>query len=590
MFGKIVRGGALHSAFLAVVFAFALAFAAALLAATPNAAHAENQASYDVSMGDVVIDDSCGDSCQGHEISGTTTQYIIKVTGGSHTIILNGVDITGSGSVRDRSPLHLTTIAGGNFMEGVGPITIVLKGENRLVATYEAPGVKVPENAKVTFTGEGKLYAQGAQHWPGIGRDGEGIIEIAGGTIEARGGQYASGIGGSNGQISPAITITGGNVTAFGGQNGAGIGGGDGYGLSGTIGGAGTIAITGGTVSATGGANAAGIGSGDAGGAGGSISISGGVVTAVGGSNAAGIGGGSNSGNINSVSVSGGLVFATAGSVGGKAIDAGSSNSTDPDVEGAFISVDNSASFIAQGDIVVSADYVIDGEKNLFVPNGRSLTLANGVTLTLGDGSSLAINEGGALVMGLGARIDLVGNASMSASGTLQFAVVTSFENISAETPAHVSNAEDYVVQLTAAEGFGLPDAVTVTAGDKTLVAGRDYTWDKESGNLAIWASSVSGELHISAVGVENTPANDPSQPDEGDGERPGGGDDDAPLDGDDDGNDDTQPDSGEQSEQSKAPQDSVLAATGDSACFAAFAALAAFALMALVLSRRLVR
>lgn len=78
------------------------------------------------------------------------------------------------------------------------------------------------------------------------------------GSIVAKGGDYAAGIGSGNGGTCGNITITGGTITAEGGANAAGIGSGGG----GTCG---TITITGGTITATGGSWAAGIGSGSPG-------------------------------------------------------------------------------------------------------------------------------------------------------------------------------------------------------------------------------------------------------------------------------------------------------------------------------------
>lgn len=138
--------------------------------------------------------------------------------------------------------------------------------------------------------------ATGEDGGAGIGSGYDGVchnITVKGGTIVAKGGNGAAGIGsaaahgtGNGGDVSGSIQILGGTITATAGDGGAGIG----SGASGDENGG--IAVRNATVTATGGAGAAGIGSGDGGDSRGSITISGSTVNATGGSNAAGIGSG----------------------------------------------------------------------------------------------------------------------------------------------------------------------------------------------------------------------------------------------------------------------------------------------------------
>ena len=131
-----------------------------------------------------------------------------------------------------------------------------------------------------------------------IGGTGTTLTIMGTGSLTAKGGNYAAGIGTGDalteGTIGGAITINGGTVTATGGESGAGIGTGDAYNGNNSCG---AITINGGTVTATGGNKAAGIGTGNASNAANAyinacsnITINGGTVIATGGSGGAGIG------------------------------------------------------------------------------------------------------------------------------------------------------------------------------------------------------------------------------------------------------------------------------------------------------------
>ena len=166
----------------------------------------------------------------------------------------------------------------------------------------------------------GKLVSENSREsQPGIGpeHDGSyaGVIDIHGGDITAKGGQYAAGIGGCEDRSSGTITIYDGKINSVGGENGAGIGGGEG--------GSGTVTkIHGGTIYAQGGVEAAGIGGGeknDGGGDSGLVEIHGGDITAVGGGEknnsndqlgGAGIGGGKNGPQTGPIIILGGKITA----------------------------------------------------------------------------------------------------------------------------------------------------------------------------------------------------------------------------------------------------------------------------------------
>ena len=142
----------------------------------------------------------------------------------------------------------------------------------------------------------GKITAKGGQYGAGIGggSNGSGTVSVEGGTVTATGGQYGAGIGGGY-NAAGYVTLNAGNdgtVIATGGQYGAGIGGSasDNENSNTPVS---TVEINGTTISATGGENGAGIGSGQYGSA--RITLNTGVIEkAVGGENAAAIGSGLN--------------------------------------------------------------------------------------------------------------------------------------------------------------------------------------------------------------------------------------------------------------------------------------------------------
>ncbi|MCD8312513.1 MAG: arabinogalactan endo-1,4-beta-galactosidase, partial [Firmicutes bacterium] len=202
----------------------------------------------------------------------TSTTIKVTASNGDVHIILVDVEIVSN----DVSPLEIDCSS---------KVTIKLLGTNTLDASIVSgyAGLQKTSTANtLVITSE----------------DGDGKTT---GTLNAKGGELAAGIGGGNGGAGSNITISGGTVNATGGIGGAGIGGGNN--------GAGTVTINGGTVNATGGIGGAGIGGGYYGA--GTVTIDGGTVNAYGGSNAAGIGGGKEGDG--TVTIEGGAVSATGG-------------------------------------------------------------------------------------------------------------------------------------------------------------------------------------------------------------------------------------------------------------------------------------
>ncbi|GHU50148.1 hypothetical protein FACS1894127_4920 [Clostridia bacterium] len=182
---------------------------------------------------------------------------------------------------------------------------ITLVGENILTAPMSSAGLNVPGHpddipehmATAVIDGTGSLIATAGDYASGIGgSNGQsaGVIQIISGNITARGGNLSAGIGGSEGAHGGIITIAGDAkiIEAIGGAEGAGIGG-SAHGHGGNI----TIAGGAEIIKAQGGIGSPGIGGGHSG-HGGIITIANGAkIIEAKGISAAGIGGGNNGGD-----------------------------------------------------------------------------------------------------------------------------------------------------------------------------------------------------------------------------------------------------------------------------------------------------
>ena len=151
--------------------------------------------------------------------SGGQTTNTITVQSGEIAMTLENVNMAEGA---DKTP----PIA----VESGAHLTLTLAGENALTTTSQWHGavdaVRVPEGARLTVKGEGKLTAetQGGA-CIGISKGKSGTIRIEGGVIEAT-NRDGSAIGGGWGAAAGPIYITGGQITAHGYGNTAAIGGG----------------------------------------------------------------------------------------------------------------------------------------------------------------------------------------------------------------------------------------------------------------------------------------------------------------------------------------------------------------------------
>lgn len=209
----------------------------------------------------------CEAGCKGHLIQGKTgaggtgAANVIRIDGGTHTVILDNVEIDASSGAN-------------NCAFEINPamksdVKLILQGKNVLKSGGASAGIRVKGNSSIRI------------------QDSEDSPENNPGTLEVTGGvDGGAGIGGDMlGGTAGSITIDSGNITAKGGKNGAGIGGSN-------ESSAGNIVINGGKINATGGSNQAdksvgapGIGSGANAKPGerGSVEVNGGEVTSKGG-------------------------------------------------------------------------------------------------------------------------------------------------------------------------------------------------------------------------------------------------------------------------------------------------------------------
>lgn len=92
-----------------------------------------------------------------------------------------------------------------------------------------------------------------------------------------------------------------------------------------------------------------------------------------------------------------------------------------------------------------------------------------------------------------------------------KFEVILNLINITSNPASFEPQSKDSKVELTLApaSGYLLPATVSVTMGDKSLVSGTDYTYDKETGKFVL--ENLSGTLIVTAYGEkEPTPGPDP--------------------------------------------------------------------------------
>lgn len=462
----------------------AVAFCLLLLPASAWAASDPIGYTFDVSEGDILVNDAGGGSLtvtygpvptttaafpytQMITLTGSTTEHTVTVGGGvTAGITLSGVTI------------DVSAASGACAFDMTGAtVNLTLAGNNILKSGYTRAGLQVPGGASVTIDvdGPGALTA--------IGNGGAGI------------GGFQGGSGGGH------ITIKAGAVTAIGDNAAAGIG--SGY----KSGDGGTVIISGGMVTATGSSCGAGIGGGCRGN-GGTVIISGGTVTATGGNGGAGIGGGANNaghsgGRGGAVYICGGSVLAKRGGAGteedvGRGRDyAGPDSATlknKPDGANIYRTTLTLApdTGIPEADIGFGGAAAGYGRKDLVTDGGGVLYFY------LPEGGAEAAYGGGYYTETVEANH---GNAFELNAGESAYAVGYALTNLTpGASPGMVMGGRDYTGTLAPEPGFARPASITVAMGGVPLEAGVGYSYNRASG--AVQINNITGNVLITAAGV----------------------------------------------------------------------------------------
>ena len=243
-----------------------------------------------------------------------------------------------------------------------GATTLILVGENQLIARNQNPAVYAPkmdgdENLAIQLTiqGDGSLAATGGMYWPGIGNNGSAKICIEGGDIRAIGGLLAAGIGGGQSYWFDSIVIEGGHVVATGGAW------------------AGALANDIGCGYAPGGKPDHGHGRRH------TISIRGGVVVA-------------NSIYEDKLEKKGGILV-------------------------------QNGEYTVLGDTKLTTNLTIPKGKTLTVPSGKTITIEKNGKLEIEDGATLEIAKGATLVIKDGAMLKSEGDATLVMNGITGYGI-----------------------------------------------------------------------------------------------------------------------------------------------------------------------
>lgn len=422
----------------------------------PVVAWGQTPKSLDISQGSITITSAGYKIGDGNEqsykgaytISGTTTTNTVTVSSGTHNITLDGASIDVS-----------TTEYSCAFAIATGAqVNLTLTGENVLQSGEEKAALNVPEvegpvaTLIITKESTGSLFAKGGASAAGIGgnrHESAGIITINGGHITAEALNFVgdpAGIGGGNYGNAGTITITGGYVYAYGSQKG--IGGGHRHDNP-------TIGTQG------------------------SITISGGVVVAN------GIGTNERTQKI-STTITGGIVFSTG-----------------------LINNNNERSWsgiIADGSTIATI-YPKNGTgytlaANDSIPEGYTLQIESGKTLTVGEGNTFT-NKGTIQIQSGGS---LQNNGTMINEGTLTNSGTFSGNKIKPSLKLSASSGStSYGVNHTFTYTYNGDGEVSVRSSNENIakasVSGNTVTVSPVGGGKAtITVSAAEGNLYASSI------------------------------------------------------------------------------------------
>ncbi len=102
------------------------------------------------------------------------------------------------------------------------------------------------------------------------------------------------------------------------------------------------------------------------------------------------------------------------------------------------------------------------------------------------------------------ASVDAVEYTAL-ANVTVKYTVADNSDVVDIDGDSTVVCGNDYNAVLKPASGYILPETITVKAGEDTLAAGSDYTYDQASGAILINASAISGNISIEIEPIAKT-------------------------------------------------------------------------------------
>ena len=121
----------------------------------------------------------------------------------------------------------------------------------------------------------------------------------------------------------------------------------------------------------------------------------------------------------------------------------------------------------------------------------------NGTTVT--SGFTYDRSTGKVIISGSAITGDII----ISATGANSRTVTFNGTNITSNGASTASNAADYTATLTPSFGYQLPTSITVKRGSSTLST-NSYTYDSSTGVITIPAAQITGNITITAAGVED--------------------------------------------------------------------------------------
>ncbi len=174
----------------------------------------------------------------------------------------------------------------------------------------------------------------------------------------------------------------------------------------------------------------------------------------------------------------------------------------------------SSAAYIVK--LLDSPESVVDNNKMFVYCGGGIESISNccamGNFIVVADSSQVAIRvwggnknyivaqnmSNGAFSVSAGTNSVIQNNLTIESTAFVD--VVYALTNITTDGFAKALTEDDFEFTLTAADGYSLPDTITVTMGGTALASGTGYTYDKTSGKVTVYR--VSGAVEITAGGT----------------------------------------------------------------------------------------